>query len=158
DFDNDSPGAKVVKSNAAILDGFRKLGIDTSPYLLSHFLYVKLKPDWHPSGEDETEEADEPRGAASIATAAPADSNSTFYMERELENFLISNWDRTELAQRYELIEEDGEMVSQQYPTGIGRIDILVREKASLQYVVIELKRNQTSDDTVGQLTRYMGW
>ena len=23
---------------------------------------------------------------------------------------------------------------------------------------MIELKRNQTSDDTVGQLTRYMGW
>jgi len=25
-------------------------------------------------------------------------------------------------------------------------------------YVVIELKRNQTSDDTVGQVLRYMGW
>ena len=24
--------------------------------------------------------------------------------------------------------------------------------------MVIELKKNQTSDDTVGQLTRYMGW
>ena len=24
--------------------------------------------------------------------------------------------------------------------------------------MVIELKRNQTSDDTVGQVTRYMGW
>jgi hypothetical protein len=25
-------------------------------------------------------------------------------------------------------------------------------------YVVIELKKNQTSDDTIGQVTRYMGW
>ena len=24
--------------------------------------------------------------------------------------------------------------------------------------MVIELKKNQTSDDTIGQLTRYMGW
>ncbi len=30
--------------------------------------------------------------------------------------------------------------------------------KKSGQLVVIELKKNQTSDDTVGQLTRYMGW
>jgi restriction system protein len=57
-----------------------------------------------------------------------------------------------------ELIEEEDEMVSQQYPTGIGKIDILVRDKATAQYVVIELKKNQTSDDTIGQLTRYMGW
>jgi len=34
----------------------------------------------------------------------------------------------------------------------------LVQEKKTRDYVVIELKRNQTSDDTVGQLCRYMGW
>ena len=79
-------------------------------------------------------------------------------MEKELENFLIANWDRTELAEDYELIEEDGEMVSQQYRTDIGQIDILVKDKKTGQFVVIELKKGQTSDDTVGQLTRYMGW
>ena len=31
-------------------------------------------------------------------------------------------------------------------------------DKKTKSYVVIELKRNQTSDDTVGQLMRYMGW
>ncbi len=46
----------------------------------------------------------------------------------------------------------------QQYKTGIGKIDIIAKEKSSGRYVVIELKRNQTSDDTIGQLTRYMGW
>lgn len=49
-------------------------------------------------------------------------------------------------------------MVSQQYKTAIGKIDILARDKESGKYVIIELKRNQTSDDTIGQLTRYMGW
>lgn len=49
-------------------------------------------------------------------------------------------------------------MVSQQCRTDIGAIDILARDKSSKGYVVIELKKNQTSDDTIGQLTRYMGW
>ena len=30
--------------------------------------------------------------------------------------------------------------------------------KKEKNYVVIELKKNQTSDDTIGQLLRYMGW
>ena len=33
-----------------------------------------------------------------------------------------------------------------------------MKDKKDGTYVVIELKRNQTSDDTVGQLARYMGW
>jgi restriction system protein len=79
-------------------------------------------------------------------------------MESQLEDFLIENWDRTELGQKYDLIEEDGEVVSQQYRTDIGTIDILAQDKQTGQLVVIELKKNQTSDDTVGQLARYMGW
>ncbi len=56
------------------------------------------------------------------------------------------------------MIEEDGELASRQYHTPIGIIDILVRDKKTKQLVVIELKKNQSSDDTVGQLARYMGW
>ncbi len=85
-------------------------------------------------------------------------SQSLFYMEKQLEDFIIHNWEQTELAERYELIYEEGELISQQYQTDIGRIDILARDKATQSHVVIELKKNQTSDDTVGQLARYMGW
>lgn len=81
-----------------------------------------------------------------------------FYMEKQLEDFIIHNWDNTELGKKYSLIIEEGELLSQQYRTDIGPIDILVRDKTSGSYVVIELKRNQTSDDTIGQLARYMGW
>jgi hypothetical protein len=81
-----------------------------------------------------------------------------FYIEKQLEDFLILNWASTELGQRFDLIVEEGELVSQQYRTDIGPIDILVRDKHDGAYVVIELKRNQTSDDTVGQIARYMGW
>ena len=76
----------------------------------------------------------------------------------EEEDFIIRNWEETELGKKYELIYEEGELKSQQYHTDIGRIDILAKDKKDGCYVVIELKRNQTSDDTVGQVTRYMGW
>ena len=78
-------------------------------------------------------------------------------MEAQLEDFLIHNWDETDLGKTYDLIYED-ELISQQYKTDIGRIDILARNKATGSHVVVELKRNQTSDDTVGQILRYMGW
>ena len=81
-----------------------------------------------------------------------------FYMEKQLEDFIIHNWDKTELGKSFDLIIEEGELVSQQYRTDIGNIDILAKDKKTNCFVVIELKKNQTSDDTVGQLARYMGW
>lgn len=85
-------------------------------------------------------------------------SKGLFYMEQQLEDFIISNWESTTLGQEYELIYEDGTLKSQQYVTPVGRMDILARDKKTGSHVVIELKRNQTSDDTIGQITRYMGW
>ena len=81
-----------------------------------------------------------------------------FYMEKQLEDFIIANWNKTEFGKKYDLIYEEGELISQQFPTSIGRIDILAKDKKDKNYVVIELKKNQTSDDTIGQLSRYMGW
>ena len=85
-------------------------------------------------------------------------SSGLFYLESQLEDFLIENWNETEFGQKYDLIFEDGELKSQQFKTDIGRIDILAKRKSNNSFVVLELKRNQTSDDTVGQVTRYMGW
>ncbi len=85
-------------------------------------------------------------------------NQARFYMEKQLEDFLIQNWEKTELGKKFDLIIEDGELVSQQYKTDIGSIDILAQDKETKNHVVIELKKAQTSDDTIGQLTRYMGW
>jgi hypothetical protein len=85
-------------------------------------------------------------------------SRGLFYMEKQLEDFIIRNWDETEFGEKYDLIFQDGELKSQQYATSIGPIDILAKDKNTGSYVVIELKRDQTSDDTVGQVARYMGW
>ena len=84
--------------------------------------------------------------------------NPARYMEKQLEDFIIANWENTEFGRKYDLIYEEGVLKSQQYPTSIGRIDILATDKKTKNYVVIELKKNQTSDDTIGQLSRYMGW
>ena len=85
-------------------------------------------------------------------------SQGIFYLEKQLEDFIIQNWGNTDLGAKYDLIVEEGVLISQQYRTEIGPMDILARDKKSGSYVVIELKKNQTSDDTIGQVARYMGW
>tara|TARA_Y100000816_G_scaffold291900_1_gene284880 strand:- start:1041 stop:1970 length:930 start_codon:yes stop_codon:yes gene_type:complete len=92
------------------------------------------------------------------SNSTPTSRHGVFYMEKQLEDFIIHNWNDTELGKKYKLIIKDGELLSQQYKTDIGFIDILVKDKETNSHVVIELKKNQTSDDTVGQVTRYMGW
>jgi hypothetical protein len=155
DVDSKDVGKNIVLSNKGILDYFVALGVPSSARTLSVFLYSpEFKQFWKPDkGGEEPEPAPAPPPGLQEVT-----DPSLFYMESQLEDFLIENWDKTELGQKYSLIEEDGELVSQQFRTSIGIIDILARDKESGQYVVIELKKGQTSDDTVGQLTRYMGW
>lgn len=85
-------------------------------------------------------------------------SSGLFYMEKQLEEFIIENWNESEFGKSLDLIYEDGLLRSQQFKTDIGIIDILAKDRKNGSYVVIELKRNQTSDDTVGQILRYMGW
>lgn len=85
-------------------------------------------------------------------------SQGVFYLEKQLEDFIIYNWKYTDLGEKYDLIVEEGVVVSQQYRTDIGPIDILAKEKATGNHVVIELKKSQSSDQTIGQIARYMGW
>jgi len=79
-----------------------------------------------------------------------------FGIEKELESFLISNWGSvfSDLEVYVDANGRDG----QQYPTEIGPIDILAVERQSGNFVVIELKRNRSSDQALGQVQRYMGW
>ena len=160
DFDKGDQGTKMVVSNRAIIDHFRKIGISNSARTISWFLYSPLLKDAWTKGQID-ELPVKPLGGPEPAMSLEKESNkdlALFYMESQLEDFLIENWEKTELGKKYELIEENNETVSQQYRTDIGIIDILAKEKETGTYVVIELKKNQTSDDTVGQITRYMGW
>jgi len=81
-----------------------------------------------------------------------------FAMERHLEDFLIRNWSQIPLGQEFDVYEEAGEQVGQQFPTAVGPIDILAISKDQKRLLVIELKRGRASDVVIGQLARYMGF
>jgi hypothetical protein len=82
-----------------------------------------------------------------------------FGLEKYLHEFLRDNWDATELGKSWEIYGEAGEDAGYKYPCGsIGQIDILARHKNGHDWLVVELKRDQSGDTTVGQLLRYMGF
>lgn len=82
-----------------------------------------------------------------------------FAMEKHLEDFLITNWEKTIFGKKYALIYNDGrELLSQQYRTEVGNIDILAESKDGKEYLVIELKKGRTTDAVVGQTLRYLTW
>ena len=79
-------------------------------------------------------------------------------MEKHLEDFLVQNWAQTELGKEYDIYEEDGERVGQQYQTDTGPLDILAISKDKKCLLVVELKKGRASDVVVGQTLRYMGY
>jgi restriction system protein len=83
---------------------------------------------------------------------------SAFALEKHLEDFLVQNWNQTELGQQYDIFEEDGERVGQQYLTDTGPIDVLAIKKDKSEILIVELKRGRASDMVVGQVLRYMGY
>jgi len=93
-----------------------------------------------------------------IATDGTIEDPSIFALEQHLEDFLINNWHHTDLGKRYDIYEEDGEIVGQQYPSDTGRIDILAISKDKKEILVVELKKGRASDLVVGQVQRYMGY
>lgn len=82
---------------------------------------------------------------------------SVFALEKHLEDFLVSNWNQTELGKTFDIYEDD-EYFGQQYPTDTGPIDILALSKDKKTLLVVELKKGRASDVVVGQTLRYMGF
>ena len=85
------------------------------------------------------------------------ESRSSFVFEKHLEDFLVSNWEKTPLSSDYKILKNDNEF-GQQYRTEIGPIDILAERRDGTGFLVVELKRDRASDVVVGQILRYMGW
>ena len=83
---------------------------------------------------------------------------SVFALEKHLEDFLVQNWSQTELGKHYDIYQEDGELVGQQYPSDTGPLDILAISKDKKELLVVELKKGRVSDSVVGQIQRYMGY
>jgi len=93
-----------------------------------------------------------------IATDETIEDPSVFALEKHLEDFLVQNWKHTALGKKYDIFEEEGELVGQQYPSDTGPIDILAISKNKKELLVVELKRGRVSDVVVGQIQSYMGY
>jgi hypothetical protein len=93
----------------------------------------------------------------SIKEERDIESESEFALEAHLEEFIDQNWAKINFGQklvRFTTEEQSG----RQYPAGQWSIDFLCRDAETGDLVVVELKRGRTSDATVGQILRYIGW
>ena len=82
-----------------------------------------------------------------------------FGLERHLHDFLWDNWNNTELGQDWVRYGQPGDdYPGYEFQTDVGRIDLLAHHRRDKRWLVIELKRGQTGDQTMGQVLRYMGW
>lgn len=95
---------------------------------------------------------------AVVSADAAVEDPSAFAMEKHLEDFLVQNWAQTELGKAYDIYEEDGDLIGQQYPTDTGPLDILGISKDKKRLLVVELKKGKASDAVVSQTLRYMGY
>ncbi len=100
-----------------------------------------------------------PDSDAELPNEVVTDEAPAFGLERHLQEFLRDNWECTELGRDWVIFGETGDPeVGYEYPTDVGRIDILAHHRSKPEWLVIELKRGQTTDTTLGQVLRYIGW
>lgn len=108
---------------------------------------------------DQVDDQAETNEIKTVLSPDQDENKQRFGLERHLHEFLRDNWEHTELGREWTLYQEPGdEEAGYEYPCDIGRIDLLARHKTLPRWLVIELKRNQAGDQTVGQLLRYIGW
>lgn len=93
-----------------------------------------------------------------VSNDATVEDAAAFVMEKHLEDFLVQNWINTDLGKEFDIYEEDGESVGQQYATDTGPLDVLAISKDKKTLLVVELKKGRASDAVVGQVLRYMGY
>lgn len=92
-----------------------------------------------------------------VANDERIEDPSVFALEKHLEEFLIKNWEQTDLGVKYDIFkDENGD--GQQYQADTGFIDILAISKDKKELLVVELKKGYASDNVVGQILRYMGY
>lgn len=76
-------------------------------------------------------------------------------MSQMIDEQLIESF----LERKVDYLEDGLRLVKngRQYPTEVGTIDLLAKDRRG-HFVVIELKKTRASDKVMGQTLRYMGW
>jgi hypothetical protein len=141
-------GVRYAAINAVLNELARELGVD---------LWTLDTIWWYLSdAQDEIEEHDE---SSPIADVRAVQGAARFAIERHLHDYLFDNWSQLELSKDWELFVRDGEPdAGYEFPTPVGRIDLLAKHKREARWLVVELKRDKSSDAVVGQILRYIGW
>ncbi|MCP1974293.1 endonuclease NucS domain-containing protein [Bradyrhizobium elkanii] len=86
------------------------------------------------------------------------EGESYFSLEYQLRDFLASNLTTTSInGKRLRLFVDQSGRDGIEFPTAVGPIDILAVDDTGSLFV-FELKRANSPDRAIGQLTRYMGW
>jgi hypothetical protein len=149
-IENNTPfGEKYERINDIQCSFARELGVDL--WTLDALWWGVVRSKTGP--EEPVEEVDNTK------EVEPEVGVQRFWLERHLHEFMRDNWNLISLGKEWVIFEEDGDPeAGYEYQCDVGRIDLLARGRRNSDWLVIELKRNQSSDSTVGQVLRYMGW
>lgn len=141
-------GVRYAAINAVLNELARELDVD---------LWTLDTIWWYLSVDQD--EIDEPIEPSPIADGVTAHVAARFAIERHLHDYLFDNWPQLGLSGDWDLFVRDGEPdAGYEFPTPIGRIDLLAKHRREPRWLVIELKRDKSSDAVVGQILRYIGW
>lgn len=125
--------SKTISNAEKLLDDF------VNDVLRDQDGYIYAPPDWLNGG---------PPPPVVTTQEGGISKSGIVGSERQLREHIAHN--PTEIEQGLKLIREE-------YPTEVGRIDVLCKDKNE-NLVVIELKKGHSGDAVVGQTLRYMGW
>lgn len=84
-------------------------------------------------------------------------STKLFETEENLQRYLYSNWNKTPFSEEWSLVPSTSYLGK--FPAGNAwEIDFLAHHKKLNKWLVIEIKQDKSSDETIGQILRYIGW
>lgn len=145
----DAPGWTQIKTAEMIGE---------SPAQLSRDLTLAEALDTYPELVNCKDKTEARRQLGVIKGGMPGgEVGSGFKSEDELQKYLVNNWAKTPLAGEWDIYNK---YRKGKFDTGgVGIIDILAKHKTEPKWLIIELKKvEQSSDQVVGQVLRYMGW
>ncbi|HRR41813.1 MAG TPA: endonuclease NucS [Syntrophales bacterium] len=121
---------------------------------------VVAAEDLHDESEEVEEELEEEEEVEEIVKPrrAPRLTVKTEQMLEEMVEHLI-NSGKGAFGRTLKMFNSSDGLYGRQYPIpGVGRIDLLTEDAATGDLVVIELKRDETDDQVIGQISRYVSW
>jgi hypothetical protein len=153
----ESFGSCYVKINSVLNDLASALSIDL--WTLDALWWMLQKGESLPAGVAQPMTPGVPITPLPDSSGSPTSNVHVFGLERHLHDFLYYNWDKIDLGVEWAIYRTPAdEDKGYEFACPVGRIDILAKHRKAKKWLVVELKRNETTDSVVGQALRYMGW